>query len=189
VDPIADWRPTSIDGVVRHSHDAHADERGSFRELWRASLTGPLSVGEFVQANLSRSGARVLRGMHVHQRQTDLWVQLDGMAVAAVADLRPLVEGRSGAPAVELHDLVPGEALLIPPLVAHGYLARTDMSLLYLVTNEYDGTDESGFAWDDPAAAIPWPDAQPVLSDRDRSNPPLEALLATLRAGGQAAGR
>ena len=29
--------------------------------------------------------------------------------------------------------------------------------LIYLVTNEYDGSDELGFAWDDPAVGVPWP--------------------------------
>ena len=39
--------------------------------------------------------------------------------------------------------------LYIPRRVAHGFLALTDVSLMYLVSNEYDGTDELGFAWDD----------------------------------------
>ena len=39
----------------------------------------------------------------------------------------------------------------IPAGVAHGFLALEPLELLYLVTNEYDGSDELGFAWDDPA--------------------------------------
>ncbi|NTU76473.1 MAG: UDP-N-acetylmuramoyl-L-alanine--D-glutamate ligase, partial [Alphaproteobacteria bacterium] len=31
-------------------------------------------------------------------------------------------------------------------------LALEPLELIYLVTNEYDGTDELGFAWDDPLA-------------------------------------
>jgi dTDP-4-dehydrorhamnose 3,5-epimerase len=50
------------------------------------------------------------------------------------------------------------------------------------VTNEYDGTDELGFAWDDPDAAVAWPEREPILSDRDRANPPLADLVARLRA-------
>ena len=58
---------------------------------------------------------------------------------------------------------------------------------MYLVTNEYDGTDELGFAWDDPALAVPWPLAEirpggmPIISDRDQGNPTLDELLASLR--------
>ena len=44
---------------------------------------------------------------------------------------------------------------MIPTGVAHGFLALEPLELLYLVTNEYDGTDELGFAWDDPTAGVP----------------------------------
>jgi dTDP-4-dehydrorhamnose 3,5-epimerase len=62
--------------------------------------------------------------------------------------------------------------------------------MLYLVTNEYDGADELGFAWDDPAVGVPWPavaatpDGRPILSDRDRTNPSLAELVARLRTAG-----
>ena len=46
----------------------------------------------------------------------------------------------------------------IPAGVAHGFLALEHVELVYLVTTEYDGSDERGFAWDDPLAAVPWPD-------------------------------
>jgi dTDP-4-dehydrorhamnose 3,5-epimerase len=77
----------------------------------------------------------------------------------------------------------------IPVGVAHGFLALEPLELIYLVTNEYDGTDELGFAWDDPLAAVPWPalhmttDGRPVLSDRDRSNPSLRELVDRLLGG------
>ena len=66
---------------------------------------------------------------------------------------------------------------MIPTGVAHGFLALEPLELLYLVTNEYDGSDELGFAWDDPAVGVPWPnvtgtpDGRPILSDRDMTNP------------------
>ena len=53
------------------------DERGAFAELWRASATRLLSAEKFVQANLSRSRPGVLRGMHFHRRQADLWDSRD----------------------------------------------------------------------------------------------------------------
>jgi dTDP-4-dehydrorhamnose 3,5-epimerase-like enzyme len=72
--------------------------------------------------------------------------------------------------------------------VAHGFLALETLALVYLVTAEYDDTDELGFAWDDPLAAVPWPvvpgqaDGRPILSGRDRSNPSLADLVGRLRA-------
>jgi dTDP-4-dehydrorhamnose 3,5-epimerase-like enzyme len=58
------------------------------------------------------------------------------------------------------------------------------------VTNEYDGTDELGFAWDDPALEVAWPtipgtpDGRPILSGRDTANPSLAELLVRQRDGG-----
>ena len=81
--------------------------------------------------------------------------------------------------------------VVIPAGVAHGFLALDQLELIYLVTNEFDGSDELGFAWDDPAVGVPWPtvagtpDGRPILSDRDRSNPSLADLVAGL--GGPAA--
>ena len=177
----ADWTPTTIDDVRRRRSEPIADERGAFSELWRASWTDALHPARFVQANLSRSRQNVLRGMHFHRRQADIWMLLEGRAAAATTDLRPLFDGSPERPASQLMELVPGDCLYIPPLVAHGFLALEDLSLLYLVSHEYDGSDEYGFAWDDTAAAVPWPSRAPILSHRDRDNPTLAELVAKLR--------
>jgi dTDP-4-dehydrorhamnose 3,5-epimerase len=174
---------STIPGVVYGSIERHADERGSFRELWRSSrLPEP-----FVQANVSTSAAGVLRGLHLHHRQVDHWVVADGRAFVALVDVRPLLEGRGPGPIVETRELVTDDSVTIPVGVAHGFLAVEPLELLYLVTNEFDGSDELGFAWDDPVVDVPWPhvegtaDGQPILSGRDRSNPPLAELVARLR--------
>ncbi len=63
--------------------------------------------------------------------------------------------------------------------------------MLYLVTNPYDGSDELGFAWDDPTAAVRWPavdgtrDGRPIVSERDRTAPALADLVVRLRDKGQ----
>jgi dTDP-4-dehydrorhamnose 3,5-epimerase-like enzyme len=95
-------------------------------------------------------------------------------------------------PLVETFEMRPDEWCLIPPGVAHGFLAIEALELLYFVTNEYDGSDEHGFAWDDRLADVAWPpvpetaDHRPILSDRDRQNPPLTELVERLRATGSA---
>ena len=175
---VTDWQRTAIEGVWRRANVSLADERGSFTELWRASLTAPLGSAEMVQANLSRSRAGVLRGMHFHLRQSDLWLLIDGEASAAVTDLRPAIAG--GAARSAAVPMSAGDALYIPPLVAHGFLAVTDIVLMYLVSNEYDGTDEQGFAWDDPQAGIDWPGQPAIVSERDRANPSLAEVIARI---------
>ena len=174
---------STIAGVAFGSVERHADERGSFRELWRRSrLPEP-----FVQANLSTSAAGVLRGLHLHRRQVDHWIVTGGHAFVALVDVRPLLDGSGPRPVAETRELGPDESVTIPAGVAHGFLAIEPLELLYLVTNEFDGSDELGFAWDDPAVGVPWPpvtgtaDGRPILSGRDQSNPPLAELVVRLR--------
>jgi dTDP-4-dehydrorhamnose 3,5-epimerase len=187
-------RPASALGGVSYGAVArHGDQRGSFRELWRASRQTDLSAGRtgrldagFVQANLSTSAAGVLRGLHLHRRQLDYWVVASGRAFVALVDVRPLLAGPGPRALVETRELLADEWVVIPVGVAHGFLALEALELLYLVTNEYDGSDELGFAWDDPAVGVPWPrlttpDGRPILSERDAENPPLAELVARLR--------
>jgi dTDP-4-dehydrorhamnose 3,5-epimerase len=188
--------PSTLRGVRFGSIVRHADRRGSFREVWKASAFPALSPAEtgapegaephFVQANLSSSAAGVLRGLHYHRRQLDYWTVTSGRALVALVDVRPLVESSGPRAIVETRELAADDWVVIPTGVAHGFLALEPLELLYLVTNEYDGSDELGFAWDDPAVGVPWPtvqgtpDGRPILSDRDRSNPPLADLVARL---------
>jgi len=179
-------RPASaISGAEYGAIQRHADDRGAFRELWRASA---FPGRGFVQANLSTSAAGVLRGLHLHRRQDDLWVVAGGRAFVALVDVRPLLDGSGSGPLVETRELPADDWVVIPRGVAHGFLALEPLDLIYLVTNEYDGSDELGFAWDDPAVAVPWPlvegtpDGRPILSGRDGTNPALAELAARLRA-------
>ena len=197
-DSDTDTEPGSgLPGVRYGRLVRHADERGAMREIWRATMAAELAPEEtggpvgtqpaYVQANLSSSNPGVLRGLHFHRRQLDRWLVANGRAWVALVDVRPMLEGEP-APRVEHCELGPDEWVVIPVGVAHGFLALERLDLIYFVTNEYDGTDELGFAWDDPLAAVPWPrvqetpDGQPILSERDRTNPSLPQLVERLRS-------
>jgi dTDP-4-dehydrorhamnose 3,5-epimerase len=190
-------RTSALPGVRLGRLVRHGDSRGAFREVWRASAFPELTAAEtgapagseprFVQANLSSSAAGVLRGLHYHRRQLDYWVVASGRALVALVDVRPVASEAADRARVETHELAADDWVVIPAGVAHGFLALEALELLYLVTNEFDGSDELGFAWDDPAVGVPWPvidatpDGRPILSDRDRSNPSLAELVASLR--------
>lgn len=189
IDPVA---PSPIPGVSWSKLVRHEDSRGSFRELWRArafetldpALTGaaPGQPPRFVQSNLSASAQGVLRGLHLHRHQLDHWVVARGRAFVALVDIRPMLLG-GATPLVDARDVPADTTVSIPTGVAHGFLALEPIELVYFVTNEYDGADELGFAWDDSDARVPWPrvpgtaDGLPILSDRDRENPPLRTLV------------
>ena len=188
---------SSLEGVRYGAIARFEDPRGSFREIWREDTFGPIdpaqagappgSAARFVQANLSTSAQGVLRGLHLHQRQLDHWVVASGRAFVALVDVRPMLDGAADRPLVETRELVADEWVDIPIGIAHGFLALEPLQLIYLVTNGYDGSDELGFAWDDPLAAVPWPtvegtpDGRPILSGRDQSNPSLSELVGRLR--------
>ncbi|MBA2755896.1 MAG: dTDP-4-dehydrorhamnose 3,5-epimerase family protein [Chloroflexi bacterium] len=185
---MTEARPDSTIPGVRYGAIARfGDTRGSFRELWRASA---YEGAPFAQANLSTSAVGVLRGLHLHRRQLDHWVLAGGRAFVALVDVRPMFLNRSAAPRVETRALVANEWVDIPVGVAHGFLALEALELVYLVTNEYDGSDELGFAWDDPQVGIAWPEVpglpggRPILSERDEANPSLAELVARLEVLG-----
>jgi dTDP-4-dehydrorhamnose 3,5-epimerase len=185
-----------LPGVTWGTLVRHADDRGSFRELWRAqgfdsldpAFAGlaPGSPVRFVQSNLSVSGQGVLRGLHLHLRQLDHWVVTSGRAYVALVDVRPMIGG-ADRPLLDCRELEADGWVSIPTGVAHGFLALEPLELVYFVTNEYDGSDELGFAWDDPSAAVPWPRVigtpagRPILSERDLANPALRDLVAQIR--------
>ncbi|MFM7718415.1 MAG: dTDP-4-dehydrorhamnose 3,5-epimerase family protein, partial [Actinomycetota bacterium] len=158
------------------------DDRGAFMESWRKEWFPDF---EPAQGNLSWSEENVLRGLHVHRRQADVWNVVSGRARIALVDLRPDSPTRLATAAIEVDTDEERVCLLIPPGVAHGFYARSPVLLQYLVDRPYDGGDELGLAWDDPALSLGWPSDRPLLSERDRSNPSLaEALEALATLGG-----
>jgi dTDP-4-dehydrorhamnose 3,5-epimerase len=141
----------------------HEDDRGWFAELARASALGKQPV----QANLSRSRAGVIRGLHYHERgQDDLFVCLQGMVRVVVLD-----RATGEVFTEDIGDDNP-VALYVPGVHAHGYEALTDCLFMYLVTEEYDASDpdEHGVPWDDPRVRQLWSTSSPILSARDTSS-------------------
>ena len=51
--------------------------------------------------------------------------------------------------------------MFIPPGVAHGFAALTDMTITYLVDSYYNPDDELGVAWDDPEIGADWGVSEP----------------------------
>jgi dTDP-4-dehydrorhamnose 3,5-epimerase len=164
----------TIDGVTVVDLEVHPDARGSFVEFYRESWLP--TEESAVQGNISRSIAGTLRAMHFHRHQWDYWFVLSGEMFVALADLRRGSPTESATSTLRLKAEDP-RGLFIPPGVAHGFLAETDLVFGYLVDSYFDGTDEGGIAWDDPELGIDWPATDLVLSDRDRSNPSLAEVL------------
>ena len=159
---------TEIPGVWLIRPEVHSDERGRFLETYRASWL-PFAA-PMVQGNRSDSAAKVLRGLHYHRRQADLWFVQQGKVTTVLVDTRIGSPPRASTPPSSR-----AAARTWPSTspVAHGFYAHDDVVMTYLVTGEYDGSDELGIAWNDPDLGISWPDEEPTLSERDLNNPRL----------------
>ena len=119
-----------IAGIVVVEPDVHADPRGRFVETYRREWFA--DGAEMVQANRSEKSAGSLAGLHYHRLQTDYFYALRGRARFGLCDLR---RGSATEGATLVIELTEDEdrGLLVPPGVAHGFLAVTDVLVTYLV--------------------------------------------------------
>jgi len=123
-----------------------------------------------VQSNRSDKTAGTVVGLHYHLHQADYWYFTRGSALVVLHDLREGSPTDGATLCLEMGD-EDGRGVFIAPGVAHGFSALTDLTITYLVDQYYNPDDELGVAWDDPALAVDWRVADPVLSDRDTKNP------------------
>jgi len=168
---------TSLPGVLLANLSPHDDDRGTFAEIFRASWFP--GDRRWVQWNVSRSRAGVLRGLHFHLQQTDYWFLVEGSLLVALVDLRPNSPSYRRALCLEMHTGVP-QGVIIPPRVLHGYRALRDVTTMYLIDRDYSGGDEYGVRWDDPDLGLPetWRGGPPpLLSPRDAGAPSLADVL------------
>ena len=166
---MADITESKLIRDVQFAHlQAHADARGSFVEMYRRSWF-PMGR-EMVQANRSDKERGAVVGLHYHLHQADYWYPDRGRIRILLHDLRVGSATEGATESVELND---GDhvGVFIPPGVAHGFAALTDMTLIYFVDSYYNPSDELGVAWDDPEIGADWGLVDPVISERDRLNP------------------
>jgi dTDP-4-dehydrorhamnose 3,5-epimerase len=157
-----------IAGVKLAKLKIWADDRGGFLETFRKEWF-PERNWDIIQTNCSYSQANVLRGLHYHLRQVDYWFAPQGMIRVILVDLRRSSPTQGASQTLEIGEDNP-EGVFIPIGIAHGFVALTDATLTYLVDNYYDGGDELGVAWNDPALGLTWGISNPILSPRDLQN-------------------
>jgi dTDP-4-dehydrorhamnose 3,5-epimerase len=167
-----------IAGVYIVDPVVHGDARGYFIETYRREWF-PLGR-EMVQGNRGDRVAGSVVGLHYHLHQADYWYVPYGRCRVVLHDLREGSPTDGATQVIDLGRLDDGShdhrGVFIPPGVAHGFAALTDMTITYLVDGYYNAADELGVAWDDPAIAADWGVTDPVLSDRDLKNPRRDAL-------------
>jgi dTDP-4-dehydrorhamnose 3,5-epimerase len=167
-----------IAGVQIITPQVFGDERGMFVETYRREWFR--HGREMIQGNRGDRRQGALVGLHYHLHQADYWYVPFGTARVVLHDLR---EGGPTDGATLTLDLSGDNhmGVFIPPGIAHGFSALTDMTITYLVDGYYNPQDELGVAWNDPAIGADWGVTDPVLSARDQANPKRADIPANRR--------
>lgn len=170
---------TGVPGLVVVEPAVHGDDRGYFMESWHASRYGSHGLPDrFVQSNVSRSAAGVIRGLHYQhpKPQGKLVSVLEGRIFDVGVDIRPDSPTFRQWAGVEL-SAQNHLQLYIPEGFAHGFCVLGESALIsYLCTAEYSAEFDAGIAWNDPDIAIEWPVATGQLSGKDQVAPRLAEI-------------
>ena len=149
----------------------YEDGRGYFEELWKQ---GTWEI-RWKQVNLSFSKEGVVRGLHFRKAKPE-W-KLVYCVSGEIEDYCVSLESRESKTML----LNPSEpngftaGVLIPPGWAHGFRAKKDSLVCYMVSEEYDPSDAFGVSPMDKTLDIPWLySGGLILSDQDKKWPCLD---------------
>jgi len=175
------FEPIPLDGAWVVTLDPIEDERGYYaraycRKEFEAHGIDPTVVQ--VNAAFSKS-AGTLRGMHYQTdpcAETKLVRCVRGSLYDVMVDMRPDSPTYLQHFGIEL-SAANRKMVFVPKSFAHGFLTLKDNTeLCYMVGEYYAPGCEQGFCHDDPAVGIQWPVAVEVISEKDKSWPPLKGI-------------
>lgn len=144
-----------IDGVVVKDLVTHADDRGFFREVIRA--TDAVFDGPFGQMSHSLVHAGVLKAWHGHHQQTQWTYVACGLLQVALHDLRAGSPTSGVTDEWLLGDEQPARVYRLPPGVVHGYRCLEGPAhVLYVTSGAYDLQDELRLPPDEARIGYDW---------------------------------
>jgi dTDP-4-dehydrorhamnose 3,5-epimerase len=183
-----------LPGAFRLEPELVPDERGFFARLWCADEFAAQGLRtDFVQSSVSFNRSRgTLRGLHYQlppHAETKVVRCIRGAVFDCLVDLRPDSPTYRHWHSCEL-SAENRHSLYIPEGVAHGFQTLVDdTELLYEITAAYAPAAARGIRWNDPAFAIEWPMAEPILSARDQSYPNYEPHPVLIPNSGSTTGQ
>ncbi|MBW1672186.1 MAG: dTDP-4-dehydrorhamnose 3,5-epimerase family protein [Deltaproteobacteria bacterium] len=144
-----------IEGVVLKELVTHADDRGFFREIIRA--TDGSFVESFGQWSHSLMFDGVIKAWHYHRIQTDWWYVATGVLRVGLYDLREDSPTFKETMDFYMGDLQPAKVIKIPPGIAHGCKTiQGPVNLFYFTSHVYNPADEIRLPYDDPQIDFDW---------------------------------
>ena len=165
---------TTLPGVFIIEPAVFGDDRGFFMESFNAQKFRELTGAnvDFVQDNHSRSGARVLRGIHyqIEHAQGKLVRVTEGAVFDVAVDLRRSSPSFGQWVGVEL-SAENKKQLWVPAGFGHAFLVLSETAdFLYKTTDYYHPESERSILWNDADIGIQWPlpsGQEPRLSGKD----------------------
>lgn len=165
---------TTLHGVYKIDRPTFADDRGFFRESIRVADLEKIIGKPFqiVQANHARSSQNILRGIHIAPWNKLIYVTR-GKVQAVIVDLKKDSPTFGKHESFTLGDETKS-SLFVPAHCGNAYLVLSeDADYTYLTDQEWAPGLEKSIAWDDADLAIAWQvEGTPLLSEKDKSNPP-----------------
>lgn len=159
----------SIPGCYEIVPVVRSDPRGSFVKTFHVDAFVQHRFDTvFAEEYYSVSRQGVLRGLHFQtppMQHAKMVYCIEGQVLDAVVDIRV------GSPTYGRYELFELDAqrpslLYLPAGLAHGFYVRSaTATMLYKVTSVYSPQHDAGILWS--SVGIPWPDPQPLLSERD----------------------
>ena len=178
-----EFKNLAIEGAWIAQSAVHADERGSFREWFKAGEIRAATGREFAvsQSNVSVSQKGVLRGIHyslASQGQAKWVTCLTGSIWDVIVDIRPSSPTFKKWVGVELRG-ESGDVALISEGLGHGFISLEDNSVVsYLLTSPFSPEEEFEINPMDPELAIAWPLSERLMSPKDEIAPTLAMRYA-----------
>ena len=175
------FEPLPLSGAYRIRPAPAVDDRGFFARRFCSRTFAERGLEtDFVQRSISFNHRRgTVRGLHMQMppfAETKIVRCTRGAAFDVIVDLRA---GSQTYRRWHGEELTAENRVMIyvPKGFAHGFQTLSDATELdYEITPEYRPDAARGIRFDDPALAIPWPLANPLLSPRDAALPPLATM-------------
>ena len=162
---------SKLDGVVLIKPIFFSDERGKFIKTYHENLFKSLGLDdEFKEEFFTLSKKRVLRGLHFQVPPFDhskIVYCPKGELMDVVVDLR------KNSPTYGEFDIfhmnnINYNILYIPKGFAHGFYAISEeVIMMYKVSSLHSPEHDKGILWN--SLSIPWPDDNPIISERDKN--------------------
>jgi dTDP-4-dehydrorhamnose 3,5-epimerase len=167
---------TRLEGAFVVSPKVFFDNRGYFFESFSKRDLIDIFPNEFVQDNQSLSLSKgILRGLHC---QTGAHAQSKLIRVITGEVIDVIVDVRKESPTFLMWERISlsgknHKMLFVPKGFLHGFVTLTNNVIFcYKVDEYYDKSSEKGVIYNDPLFSIDWGVDKPILSEKDKNNPP-----------------